>query len=205
MNDLAACASGRDLLLQAKQRSDFWSLGSFTGRFVEISGDAAGALLSFVFRLVFEAQRRGEPVVWVGRRTCPFFPPDAADAGVDLAALPVIWAPGPLEAARAADLLIRSGGFGLVVADLGMQSRLPLAAQTRLASLARKHDVALVFLTEKGADRPSIGSLVSIRAHAIRIGRDEGNYRCEARALKDKRFGPGWKHAEEFRGPDGLR
>jgi len=182
-----------------------WSLASFAGRFAEISGDAAGSLLTLVFRLVLEAQRRGEPVAWIGRRTCPFFPPDVADAGVDLAALPVVWAPGPLEAARAADLLVRSGGFGLVVADLGTQSRLPLAAQTRLASLARRHAAALVFLTEKGADRPSIGSLVSVRAHAARTGRDDGRYRCEARALKDKGRGPGWKYAEVCRAPDGLR
>jgi len=189
----------------ATQRSNHWSLRSFSGRFVEISGDAAGALLTLVFRLVLEAQRRREPVVWIGRRSCPFFPPDVADAGVDLAALPVVWAPGPIEAARAADLLVRSGGFGLIVADLGPRSRLPLAAQTRLASLARRHDTALIFLTEKAADRPSIGSLVAVRAHAARVGRDDGRFRCEAHVVKDKGCGPGWKHAEVCRAPDGLR
>ncbi len=182
-----------------------WSLATFAGRFAEISSDAAGAPLTLTFRLVLEAQRKGEPVAWIGRRECPFFPPDVADAGVDLGALPVVWAPDALAAARAADLLLRSGAFGLVVVDLGARARLAIPAQTRLAGLAKRHDVALVFLTEKDGQRTSLGSLVSLRAYAVRVGRDAEHYRCEARALKDKRRGPGWRHTEVFRGPDGLR
>ncbi len=185
--------------------SSRWSLATFAGRFTEISGDLAGAPLTLTFRLVLEAQRRGEPVAWIGRYRTPFFPPDVAEAGVDLAALPVVWALDSLAAARAADLLIRSGAFGLVVVDLGAGARLPVAAQTRLAGLAKHHEAALVFLTEKDDDRPSLGSLVSLRAHAARTGHEVELFRCEAHALKDKRRGPGWRHAEVCRGPDGLR
>jgi recombination protein RecA len=187
------------------RRPAAWALGSLAGRFVEVSADAAGAPLTLAFCLVLEAQRRCEPVAWIGRREFPFFPPDVADAGIDLNALPVVWVPGHLEAARAADLLVRSGAFGLVVADLGPEARLPAAAQSRLAGLAKQHDTAVVVLTEKGVERPSLGSLVALRAHAARVGRDEGFYRCEARILKDKGRGPGWRHAEACRGPDGLR
>ena len=192
-------------LLKAKAECPGFSLATFAGRFAEISSDAAGAPLTLTFRLVLEAQRKGEPVAWIGRRECPFFPPDVADAGVDLGALPVVWAPDALAAARAADLLLRSGAFGLVVVDLGARARLAIPAQTRLAGLAKQHDVALVLLTEKDGGRASLGSLVSLRAHAVRVGHDAEQYRCEARALKDKRRGPGWRHAEVFRGPDGLR
>ena len=181
-----------------------WQLSAFVGRFGEVSGDEAGACLSLVFRLVLEAQRQGEPVVWIGRRESVFFPPDVAETGVDLAALPVVRTSDPLAAARAADYLVRSGAFGLTVLDLGARARLPLRAQTRLAGLAKKHDTALLCITEKEGDRPSLGSLVSLRAHVVRTRRDGDRFHCEARILKDKRSGPCWGHTEVCRGPDGL-
>lgn len=181
-----------------------WSLPALEGRLVEISGDAAGAPLSLVFRLVLEAQRRGEPVAWVGRRDSVFYPPDAADAGIDLAAFPIVWTPDALRAADATDLLLRSGAFGLVVVDFGAQSRLPLHAPNRLAALARKHGAVVACLTEKEAVRPSLGSLVGVRAHAAREARLDDRWRCALRLLKDKRGGKRDRHAEVFRGPDGL-
>jgi len=181
-----------------------WQLSAFVGRFGEISGGEAGACLSLVFRLVLEAQRQGEPVVWVGGRASVFFPPDVAETGVDLAALPVVRTSGSLAAARAADYLVRSGAFGLTVLDLGARASLPLRAQTRLVGLAKKHDTALLCITEKEDDRPSLGSLVSLRAHVVRTQREGDRFHCEARVLKDKRSGPRWGHTEVCRGPDGL-
>lgn len=196
----------RGLPRENGSRPDFpaFTLDAVSGRFVEVSGDAAGAPLTLVFRLVLEAQRRGEPTAWVGRRDSVFYPPDAADAGVDLAALAVVWTPDAMEAAGAADLLIRSGAFGLVALDLGAAARLPVAAQTRLAGLAQRHGAAFVCITEKGDARPSLGSLVSLRAHVVRVQRLDDRFRCVAHVLKDKRRGPGWRHAEVCRGPDGL-
>lgn len=201
---LDAAPAATRLGLEGAPRSAGWRLDTFAGRLAEVSGDPAGAPLTLVFRLVLEAQRKGEPVAWIGGRESPFFPPDVADAGVDLDALPVVWTPDPLGAARTADLLVRSGGFGLVVLDLGETAFLPVAAQTRLAGLAKRHEAALIALTRKDGSRPSLGSLVSLRAHAVRTGRETERFRCEARALKDKRRGPGWKHAEVCHGPDGL-
>jgi recombination protein RecA len=157
-----------------------------------------------VFRLIHEAQRRGEPVAWVGRWESTFFPPDVAEAGIDLAALPVIRTPETVAAAGAADLLVRSGAFGLLVLDIGPGTGLPLPAQTRLVGLAKQHDTALICITEKDADRPSLGSLISLRAHTARTRPERDRFRCEARVLKDKRRGPGWKHTEVCHGPDGL-
>jgi recombination protein RecA len=133
-----------------------------------------------------------------------FYPPDVAEAGVDLGALAVVRAPGTRRAARAADHLLRSGGFGLVVLDVGADDRMPVAFQTRLAGLAKKHDAALLCITEKEDRRPSLGSLVSLRAEAIRTERAGDRFRCEVRVLKDKRRGPGWTHVEVCHGPDGL-
>lgn len=183
-----------------------WSLDAFAGRLGEISSDRAGAALTLAFRLVLEAQRRGEPVAWVCRRDSFFYPPDVARVGVDLAALPVVWAPQALPAARAADLLVRSGAFGLVILDVGARARISFAIQSRLGGLAKKHGAALVCLTEKERERPSLGSLVSVRADAARLPRKPGErFRCEARVLKDKRRGPGWQYLETFHGPAGLR
>jgi len=181
-----------------------WGLSTFAGRFVEVSADQAGAALTLAFRLVLEAQKGGEPVAWVTGRLSTFFPPDAAESGIDLSALAVIRAPEAIAAARAAEHLLRSGSFGLVALDLGAKARLPLHAQSRLAGQARQHATVLLCLTEKERTRPSLGSLVSVRVQAARREREGDRYRCEAQVLKDKRRGPGWGHVEVCRGPDGL-
>lgn len=184
--------------------STAWNLDAFAGRLTEISGDRATAALALVFLLIHEAQRRREPVVWIARADSIFFPPDADRAGVDLAALPVVRTRDLRSALRAADPLLRSGAFGLVVLDLGVAAALSIPEQTRLSGLAVRHGAALVCITDKDDARPSIGSLVSLRAEARRGERQGDQYRCEARVIKDKRHGPGWKHAEVCRAPDGL-
>lgn len=182
-----------------------WRLSTFAGRFTEISGVHAPATLTLAFRLVLEAQRLGEPAVWISGKGSVFYPPDVANTAVDLDALTIVRVPDGPATARAADQLLRSGAFGLVVLDLGVRAHVPLPAQARLVGLAKKHHAALLCLTEKDRERPSIGSLVSIRAQAIRIRKDEGRFLCRASIVKDKRRGPGWKHTEVCHGPDGLR
>jgi recombination protein RecA len=199
--------AGRDLSrdLTAPELPAGWGLSTFAGRFVEVSADQAGAALTLAFRLVLEAQKEGDPVAWITGRVSTFFPPDAAETGVDLSALAVIWAPEAIAAARAAEHLLRSGSFGLVILDLGAKAHLPLHAQSRLAGQARQHAAVLLCLTEKERNRPSLGSLVSVRVHAARRARAGDRFRCEAQVLKDKRRGPGWGRVEVCRGPDGLR
>lgn len=197
----------RSGLRRGVERSDaptVWQLDAFNGRWTEISGGRDSAALTMTFRLVYEAQRAEEPVAWISLRSSSFFPPDVADGGIDVTALAVIWVDGALQAARVADHLLRSGGFGLIVLDLGQQARLPLRAQTRLVGLSKKHAAALLCITEKESHEPSIGSLVSLRAQARRSTAD-GLHRCKAEVVKDKRRGPGWSHREVCRGPDGLR
>jgi recombination protein RecA len=196
-------------LLESRSRvaSRSWDLRSLQGRLVELSSGPASASLSLTFRLVVEAQRLGEPVVWVGGSSSSFFPPDVARAGVDLAALAVIRVPRRPQGSgvfRAAELLVRSGGFGLVVIDVPPAVRVPLAIQSRLAGLTKRHHAALLLLTEKSEDSPSLGPLVSLRAATRRWSRPGEPFECEVRVLKDKRGGSRWRYRETRHGPPGL-
>jgi recombination protein RecA len=182
-------------------------LAELAGRLVELTADAASAVLTVAVGLVREAQELGEPVAWIAG-DAPFYPPDLEENGVELAALAVIQIAETGNARRrqrAAETLLRSGAFGLVVLDLGPLRALPLPAQTRLASLAQHHDAALLCLTERRDARTSLGSLVSLHAVATRRRLGDGRFVCELRALKDKRRGPGWIATEVCRGPAGLR
>ena len=183
-----------------------WGFETFAGRLGELSGLGPTARLSLAVGLVCEAQRAGETTAWVTNRRSTFFPPDAAMSGADLARLPVVFTPDAPAAARAAWRLVQSGGFGLVVLDLvGTDAEVPIPLQSRLTSAAQAHGAAVVFVTEKPADRASLGSLVSLRCEARREGAGSGRFLCTARALKDKRRGPGWTYTEVRRGPAGLR
>ena len=143
-----------------------WSFEQVAGRLVEISGVGATASLTLAFGLVLQAQRQNEPVAWITLDGSLFYPPDAAEGGVDLDALTIVRVPdlpasagqaGARAVARAADQLIRSGAFGLVArgtcqrARLGCHqregpqrihrrpdiARVPRCARTRLSSLLR--------------------------------------------------------------------
>ena len=185
-----------------------WSLSGLSGRLVELSGAAGSAALTIAVGLVHQAQMASELTAWVtpwnehgGSGT--FFPPDAAAAGVDLRSLAVVRVPGTVEAARAADHLARAGAFGLIVVDVGA-ARVSAAAQSRLLGLVQKHHTALLFLTRKRAENPSLGSLVSLRATAHWQRTEEDRFRCSLQVVKDKRRPPGWRHEEVCCGPPGL-
>lgn len=181
-----------------------WDLQEIAGRLTELSGLGGSACLTLATSMVLDAQRQAETAVWITSNNSSFFPLDVAAAGVDLEALAVVRVPDAPSVARAADRLARSGAFGLLVLDLGASPRVPVALQARLRSLARKHDTAILCLTEKRASASSLGSLVSLRGEARirRVGDDR--FACELRVLKDKHRGPGWVHTEICRGPEGM-
>jgi recombination protein RecA len=181
-----------------------FGLAQVSGRLVELSARGAAATLSAVTQLMVEAQDDLEPVVWIGLPSSSFYPPDLIDGGVDLEALVVVRAPDAIALGRAAERLLRSGAFGLVVLDLGSHGELPVAHQGRLGSLAQKYDAAVVCLTEKSRDASSLGSLISLRVEALRV-RKGGELGYGLRALKDKQRGPGWEDWKPVRAPAGLR
>lgn len=141
-----------------------------SGQMLELSGRAPGKL-SAVVRLLVRAQAEGEPVAWITLRdgAC-FYPPDFAQAGIDLAALLVVRLgddAGPHGVVRAAEMLLRSGAFGLVVIDFA--AGIPkgeLSWQARLSGLLRRHDARAVLITSSASEEPSLGPLVSLRVEA---------------------------------------
>ena len=185
-------------------------LDDLSGRVNELSGATP---LSLSFTLVKEAQQRGELAAWVTTRASTFFPLDAAARGIELSQLPVIFAPDVASALRSADKLARSSAFRLLVLDLAgphaeaargrTQRDVPAALLSRLLGLARQHDTAVLILTTSAV--PALGSLISLRCATERQEVSAGRFLCIARALKDKRYGPGWTWSEVQYGPVGLR
>jgi recombination protein RecA len=214
-----------------------FAVAELAGRLVELSGDGASAVLTLAMRLVSDAQEAGEPVAWLGSDGQLFYPPDAAESGVDLESLLVVRIPAPLSAAAskrpapaagpapasvmagargteaplgqrlasAAERLLRSGAFGLVVLDLGKDAVLSQPMQSRLLGLAQHHHAAVLCLTQKAESSASLGSLVSLHAQAVRVWLGKERFACELRVHKDKRRGPVWSEREVYRGPMGLR
>jgi len=225
-NARGVAASARILRLEelaSPAEGERWGLEAMRGRVVELSAHGAAATLTTAVELVLEAQVAAEPVAWVTLANATFYPPDVAESGVDLAALAVVRVSEPTMVARAAEQLLRSGAFGLLVLDFGGGAdvdgragsgpgwgrgsiELPMAHLGRLVTLAQTHDAAVVCLTKKAEDTPSLGSLISLRAEALRLcvkGRDD-DYDVTVRVLKDKRRGPGWMRTIKRYGPPGF-
>ncbi len=211
------------LVSSASDVADSFRLEPLAGRLVEISGHRASANLTVAFGLVLEAQSQDEPAAWVTLSQSTFFPPDAADSGIDLSRLAVVRVSDGTAACRAVVELTRSGGFGLVVLDLGpgalsekLEKRPPRAQRlrrkreslsvpfiTKLVGLAQKTSTAVVVLTEKTRESSSLNSLISLRCEARRS--PDKPCEVEIDVLKDKRRGPGRRYREVCRAPAGLR
>jgi recombination protein RecA len=183
-----------------------WGLEATAGRLVEIAAAEDSAAFTMAAGLVLDAQQAGEQAAWIAPAESLFFAPDVLESGIDLDALVVIRVPAAAAAvgARAADKLIRSGSFGLIILDTGSSSRIPVPLIARLASLAQRNHTALVFLTQP-AGASSLGSLISLRVRARRQRIAADRFRCWLEVLKDKRRGPTWGHEEVCRGAPGMR
>ena len=194
------------------------TLSELSGRLTELSGQGNIANLTLACHIVLDAQQKGETTAWITGKESSFYPPDVARGGIDLSALAVIRCPDKRTIARVADRLARSGAFGLLVLDLGAEVNIPLPLQSHLAGLARIHDMAILFLTEKADDVPSLGSLVSLRGKTWsrrEIDNDKSlacndkqgfcaQFVCSFKAVKDKRRAPGWISERMYHGTPGL-
>ena len=126
---LATGSVRRGSALPATKTAEPWSLAELAGRIVEVLGPpvrrmgrdslrpAAGARATMLAALVAEAHRQREPVAWIGGLETVVYPPDLAAHGVDLAALAFVRVASDADRLRAADVLVRSGGFGLVIVE----------------------------------------------------------------------------------------
>ena len=92
---------------------------------------------------------------------------------------------------RAAEWLLRSGAFGLVVVDL-TEAALPRFGrssagwQGRLRSLSERYGAGICLLTASTEGDPSAGAFVGVRLAPRRIRRADGTYALHYDVLKDK-------------------
>ena len=180
-----------------------WSLDAVAGRFVELTGGPQSAALTTATGLIVEAQQRAQLAAWiVGTRSC-VYPPDWAASGVDLRALPVVRARDMYAAARAADRLMRSRAFSIVVIDIGTLANVSFSMQTRLGGLAKGTGTTLISITSHKRQRNG-GSLVSLRGDTEKRRIGDDCFSCAITSVKDKRTNPGWTHEEVCSGTDGL-
>lgn len=179
--------------------SEVLGLPRLAGRVVEVSEPAALGALSAVCTLMAQVQARGEQIAWVEPGPSVFFPPDLTFRGLDVRALSVVWVPDPQAGLQAADWLLRSGAFGLVVVDWS-SGAVDDAILGRLAKLAEGTRAVVLFLTRKGPSDPSLGALVSLRVAVSSACPGE----AELVVLKDKRPGPPLRQRISFHGPFGM-
>lgn len=198
------------------------------GRLVELSAPAhgAGARTSTAVALLRRAQREGETVAWIQPAGGLLYPPDLHDGGIDLDALVVAHVPASEGAAglgKAAEVLLRSGAFGMIVVELGADAsearpargeRAEASAQLgatrtawqgRLLGLARQHEARVLLLTDKPSHADSLGPLVGLRIEPRRTRRADGTFHVEHHVLKNKSGAPVSPRAELFLGTPGLR
>ena len=187
-----------------------WVFRELVGRLLELGGGPApssgaaapSATATAAAALVADAQQHGEQTAWIATRDGFAYPPDLAEWGIDLASLAVVRLRGTDAFAQAADWLLRSGAFGVVVLDFGAAApELPMPVQVRLAGLAQKHAAVALCLGQRPILR---SSLASLRAVSTRERTAEGRFRWTLDVTKDKRRGHPWRTAQVLRGPVGL-
>ena len=172
------------------------------GILAELSEHAASGALSFAADLISEAQSQNDPVAWVAGTDSIFYPPDLAERGVDLQGVAVVRTGGGEEALLAAEWLLRSGAFGLVVVDWEGQDQASDASLGRLLKLAEKSAAGVLFLTSRKPSQPSLGSRISLRGCVSRTGDDR--QAVSIHTVKDKRSVPGPRITRCYSGPPGM-
>lgn len=194
------------------------------GRLVELTGGLDGAPTSVAVALVADAQRTGSIVAWLQPERGRLFPPDLAANGVDLDALVVVHVPqspdalptpppgrrrtrsrtaaGEHDLPKAAEWLLRSGAFDLVVIDLRPRPPRPGAWLGRLQALARMHRTTVLLLSEATAPLEH-GSTATLRLMPRRR-RDRAAFVVETEVVRDKLHAATAPAATVRSGPTGL-
>ncbi len=179
-----------------------------SGRLVEISGQNSASRMSLAVSFVAHIQKLG-PVAWIQPEHGGLFPPDLSQAGVLLDSLVVVQVPrrpDRYDLIRAAELLLRSGSFELVVVDLteGVPRGSAARWQSRLQGLVRQHRSRCCLLSQNDSQDPSLGPLIGVRIVPERMQRADGSFQMFPRVIKDK---VGLEHphlAIESQAPPGL-
>lgn len=179
-----------------------WSYESLLGVLAEVSEETPSGAVSFVTEIIIEAQRRREPVAWVSGTQSIFFPPDMAARGVELSAVAVIRAGGETDSLTAAEWLAGSGAFGLLVVDAEGEWNVSDASLGRVQKLAERNQCAVLFLTRKRRNDPSLGSRISVRGFVARSG--AAPFVTDICTVKDKRSNTSTRQRRQYNGPPGM-
>ena len=186
------------------------------GRLVELAGGLDDAVTSAAVEALARAQHDGAIAAWLQPERGLLFPPDLAANGVDLDALVVVQVPARPDGARrgrapkhaghelpkAAELLLRSGAFDLLVLDLRPMPPPPGAWLGRLQALARTHRTRVLLLSDMAAP-VAAGSTAMLRV-VPRRRRERAAFVVEPRIVRDKLHDATAPPAAERAGPVGL-
>ncbi len=171
-----------------------------------------GRMTSALSMLRF-AQSRGEHCVWIQGDHGGLFPPDLAEAGIDLDSLVVLNIPpssGNLGLLKSTEILLRSQAFRLIVLDLssfhGQVFRgNPCVWQRRFIQAAEAHHARILLLSSSDPDQPSSGALINIRIHPQFRAQHGHSYQLEHTIIKNKcGVTLSDQHIENYRAPWGI-
>lgn len=155
--------------------------GIVRGRISEIVGARGSGRVSLAAAFVAAATGRGEVAAWI-ESSAAFDPASMAGAGVDLKRVLWVYAPDVKNSLTTAELVLGSGGFGLVVIDFDALSRaLMRSAALRIARRAEESATAVLVL----AARSLCGTFAAQSLMLNRRGPYLSRIRCGAPALFD--------------------
>ncbi|QED27113.1 recombinase A [Microvenator marinus] len=197
--------TGRELEARQSQSRGSFDLAAVKGKLVEVRSVGSPAGLSTALSLLKEAQTAYEPIAWIMTNDSLFYPPDMAEQGIDLGALVIVRVHGAKLGARAAEHVLRSGAFGLIILDLGEDLNVPEPMQNRLMQGAHKHQSAVVCLTrsEESEEHRSLGSMVALSVEVTKESRGR-ELVCSVHAQRNK-GGGNWRVERRCYGPVGMR
>ncbi|MBL8747516.1 MAG: hypothetical protein JNK78_00040 [Planctomycetes bacterium] len=179
------------------------------GSIVALSGGGGASCTSLAVAAVVAIQCANGVVAWIQPKHGWLFPPDLAQNGVDLAALVVVHVPVQRSTAKstnhalpaAAELLLRSGAFDLLVLDLRPAGPPRGAWVARLQALAREHQSRVMVLTDARATADGVGIAQKIEP---RRRRDGALFVVEPQLVRDKLPTADRPRPLRRRGPAGL-
>jgi hypothetical protein len=169
------------------------------GAIATLEGPPSSGRTTIGARLLAQATRNG---VGALVHVDPLYPPSLEAAGVDLRRLMIVPAAEGVAAARAADILVRSGAFGVVlVPAIGPARGINAATWTRLAGLAHRTNTCLVALGNEASSELRFFASLRVETRIVRVRwngaggiyAELAGYDIEATVRKHKRAVPGGK------------
>ncbi len=166
------------------------------GTIASLEGAASSGRMAIAARMLAAASRTGLAAMIDDQS---LYPPDLALAGVRLERLLVVPVEKPIEIARAADIVLRSQAFGLMLIPA---VTLKAAVWSRLATIAQRANSLLVALGGDASNELAYFASTRVGCSIERVlWTNSGGLFCEfagyevdTKILKHKRSAPG-KHA----------